>query len=282
MRRTNVIILCVALAMGMVAALLARNMLLSRTANATDSTTIVVTTAAIAFGVPITEDKIAEMPWASSTLPTGAFATKQELLKDGRRVALAPHNRNEPVLRSKISAPGQRGSLSSLLEEGKRAVTVRVDDVRGVAGFILPGDRVDVVLTRGEGGAGAQRYTDVILQNAKVLAVDQIINERPDQATVVAKVVTLEVTGEEAQKVVLATDIGRLSLVLQQAGSSNGEAGRRITEKDLSTADRAPATAPAAVTAVTAVVPAPLRSELSTVSIIRGMKREEYTVNRSN
>src|SRR5262249_42366364 len=114
--------------MGTMAAFLARNWLQGRVQTATPTSTIVVAAAPLAFGAPITEDKIAEIAWAATTLPQGAFATKQELLKDGRRVALASIGRNEPVLNNKITGPGQRGSLSSVLEEGKRAVTVRVDD----------------------------------------------------------------------------------------------------------------------------------------------------------
>jgi pilus assembly protein CpaB len=87
-----------------------------------------------------------------------------------------------------------------LPDEGKRAVTVRIDDVGGVAGFILPGDHVDVALIRQRSG---QKYSDVILQNIKVLAVDQI-----------AKAITLEVSPEQAQKVLLATEIGLFALVL--------------------------------------------------------------------
>jgi len=274
-RRPNVIILAIAIVMGLFAAVLARNWLESRTgmADAQPTTSIVVATAPLAFGAPITPDKISEIPWAASALPQGAFATKQELLKDGRRVVLSSIDRNEPVLQSKVSAPGQRGALSSLLEEGKRAVTVRVDDVRGVAGFILPGDHVDVVLIRTE-SSGGQKYSDLILQNIKVLAVDQIVNERPDQASVVAKAVTLEVSPEQAQKVVLAIEIGRLSLVLQQVGGS-GTTSQRITERDLGFEPAAPV-----VAAPGPVVPR--RSESATVGIIRGTKREDYTVMRSN
>src|ERR1700693_142061 len=127
--------------MGGIAAFLARNWLLSHTqpsVAAENPGTIVVASAPLGFGVALTESNIVEIPWASSSLPEGAFATKQDLLKDGRRVVLSQLDRNEPVLRSKVTAPGERGSLSALLDENKRAVTVRVDDVRGVAGFILP------------------------------------------------------------------------------------------------------------------------------------------------
>jgi pilus assembly protein CpaB len=277
LRPLNVLILVVAIGMGTIAAFLAKNWLQSHAREpVARAGTIVVATAPVGFGTPLTEDKIAEIPWASSELPVGAFATKQDLLKDGRRVVLTPIDRNELVLRSKITAPGQRGSLSTLLDENKRAVTVRVDDVRGVAGFILPGDRVDVALIRTENSGGGHSYSDLILQSVKVLAVDQVVTERPEQASVMAKAVTLEVTADEAQKVLLATNIGKLSLILRQPGEGNSDAARRITEKDLTNVAPAPTPAPAAAPAQVR------RSETTTVSIIRNMKREDYSVMRSN
>ena len=90
--------------------------------------TIVVAAAPMQFGTVITEDKVSEVRWAADKLPPGAFATKQELFKEGRRIALSPMERDEAVLRNKITAPGQRGSLSTLIDGGKRAVTVPVDD----------------------------------------------------------------------------------------------------------------------------------------------------------
>ena len=80
----------------------------------------------------MTPDNIVEIPWFSNTLPEGAFAVKDDLLSGGRRVVLSPLKRGEAVLRSRITGPGQRASLASLLDEGKRAVTVSVDDVVGL------------------------------------------------------------------------------------------------------------------------------------------------------
>src|SRR5262245_59876405 len=158
--------------MGVIAAWLVMNWLQNRVVVAERPIAkIVVASAALPFGTPITEDKITELPWAAATLPEGAFATKHDLLKDGRRITLASIGMNEPMLVSKITGPGQRASLSTVVESGKRAVTVRVDDVRGVAGFILPNDHVDVVLIRTE---SQQRYSELLLQNVKVLAIDQI------------------------------------------------------------------------------------------------------------
>jgi pilus assembly protein CpaB len=271
MRNNNLVILIIALAFGGIAAFLARNWLVSQTPAAVIERpgTIVVAVAELGFGSEITRDNVGEIPYAAASLPDGAFATVHDLLKDGRRVALTPLGRNEPVLVSKVTAPGQRGSLSSILQGGMRAVTVPVDDVRGVAGFILPGDRVDVVLIHNE-GAGSQSYSDVIIQHVKVLAVDQVASEQQSRPTV-AKAVTLEVTAEQAQKVLLATSIGKLSLVLRQPNEGASAAGRRVTERDLSQAE--PVTVP---------VPAPAPpTNMTTITVVRAGKREEYSVIRS-
>jgi pilus assembly protein CpaB len=273
-KSSSVALLLVALVMGSLAALLARTWLLGQAqAERQPIGTIVVAAAPMQFGAVITEDKVKEVRWAAATLPSGAFATKKELFKDGRRVALSPIERDETVMRSKVTAPGQRGSLSTLLDGGKRAVTVRVDDVRGVAGFIQPNDRVDVVLIRTEGAANGQGYSDVILQNMKVLAVDQMAGpQQVDQASVIVKAVTLEVMPEEAQKLLLAANVGRLSLILRQPGeeASDGLA-RRITERDLGDTPEAPPPPPPMADTST-----------STVVIVRGGKREEYNVKRSD
>jgi len=279
-RTNNLIILCVAIFMGVIAALLARNWLLSHTQSAgtEGSGTIVVAAKSLGFGVAISADNVTEIPWASAQLPEGAFATKQELLKDGRRVVLSQLDPNEPVLRSKVTAPGQRGSLSSLIDQDKRAVTVRVDDVRGVAGFILPGDHVDVVLIRTDNaGPRNQSYSDILLEHVKVLAVDQLVNERQEAPTI-AKAVTLEVTAEQAQKVLLATNIGHLSLILSRPETAaSTDPSRRISERDLGRSEPEVAPVPAVAEAA---APPPARSSTATVTIIRGDKHDDYPVQR--
>src|SRR5262249_19520566 len=138
----------------------------------------------------------------------------------------------EPVLRSKVTGPGQRGSLATLLDEGKRAVTVRVDDVRGVAGFVLPGDFVDIVMIANEASNKRQSYSDILLEHVKVLAIDQIAGEAEGKPTV-ARAVTVEVTKEQAQKILLATDIGKLSLILDRPAALSSDPNRRISERDI-------------------------------------------------
>ena len=151
MRNNNLIILVVAIVLGGIAAVLARNWLANHEKSAQgDVGTIVVAASPIEFGTELTKENTKEIPWSTAVLPEGAFVTKDDLLEKGRRMALSLIARNEAILRSKITAPNQAATLSSMLEPGKRAVTVRVDDVRGVAGFIQPGDLGDVVLIRTE------------------------------------------------------------------------------------------------------------------------------------
>jgi pilus assembly protein CpaB len=278
MRGNNLLILIVALVLGGLAAVLARNWLVSHTKSTAAQGTIVVATAPLAFGTLITEANIRELPWSTGAVPEGAFASKQELLKDGRRMVLAAIARNEPILLSKITAPGQRATLSSMLDPGKRAVTVRVDDVRGVAGFIQPGGLVDVVLIRTEAESrNSESSSDVILQSAKVLAIDQITGERTEQPTI-AKAVTLEVAPEDAQKILLASNIGRLSLILRQPAEAKADDVHRITERDLS--DRpaprsvAPQPQPIPVVAPASVAPPPKTTKQ--ITIWHGMTKQEY------
>jgi pilus assembly protein CpaB len=277
----NLIILVVAIVLGGTAAVLARNWLASHARSSQAGVgAIVVAAAPLAFGAQLTADNTAEIPWSTAALPEGAYASKEDLLKDGRRMTLALIARNEPILRSKVTAPNQPATLSSMLEPGKRAVTVRVDDVRGVAGFIQPGDRVDVVLIRTEAESRSNdSYSDVILQSARVLAIDQITGERTEQPTV-AKAVTLEVGPEDAQKILLATNIGHLSLILRQpAAVASSDALHRVTERDLGDplAVPKPVAAPPPPPAVVQAPPPPAPKEQTRhITIWRGLKPQEY------
>ena len=118
---------------------------------------IVIAAQSLPYGAAVTAENVSEIPWFTTKLPEGAFASKHDLLAGGRRTVLYPLKQGEPVLRSKVTGAGQRASLAAALEEGKRAVTVRVDDVRGVAGFVLPGDFVDIVMIADEVQSGMGR-----------------------------------------------------------------------------------------------------------------------------
>lgn len=285
MAKNNLIILFAAIALGGIAAFLIRNFLESHSSSSVSTNPtamIVVASKPLAFGTPVTAENVTEIPWSAKALPEGAFRTKAEILADGRRVVLSALESNEPILHSKVTGPGQRASLSLLVSEGKRAVTVRVDDVRGVAGFILPGDFVDVVLIEAEVGiVKRESYSDILLQHVRVLAIDQLASERQEHPTV-AKAVTLEVTQDQAQKILLASNIGKLSLILRQPGEVSVEPSRRVTEADLSPAfakniDEMVKARPAAAPVATQPV---RRPDTATVAVVRNMKREDYTVMR--
>jgi pilus assembly protein CpaB len=226
--------------------------------------TLVVAKKALDFGAQLTADDLVEIPWGAANTPPGTFAKKEDLLKDGRRAVLRPFVQNEPIFESKITGPGQRASLSALIENGMRAVTVRVDDVRGVAGFILPGERIDIVLVQ---GARDESASDVILQNVRVLAVDQLANEK-QEAPKLARNVTVEVNTEQAQKLILASEVGRLSMILRQAGNSVAEHNRRVTAADLNAVE-VPKTDDGATV-----------SHMANIGVVRDAKRNVYSVNK--
>jgi pilus assembly protein CpaB len=284
MRKGSVIILVVAILMGGSAAYLTRSWLKEqRRASANQPAgTIVVAAESLSYGTPMTPESVVEIPWFSDTLPEGAFAAKDDLLNSGRRVVLSPMKRGEAVLRSKITGPGQRASLASLLDEGKRAVTVQVDDVRGVAGFVLPGDFVDLVRSADDGSVKRQSYSDILLEHIKVLAIDQVASEGEGQPTV-AKAVTVEVTKEQAQKILLATNIGKLSLILSRPSESKPDPNRRVSEKDIGRTSPEPALPVPLPPRQAPVAAAPVvPSSTVKISIVRNGETKEYSVMRSD
>jgi pilus assembly protein CpaB len=227
---------------------------------ATVTRTIVIAAKPLRYGNELTREMLKEIAWPADALPNGAFATVNDVLKDGKRVVLSAIEQNEPVLSVKITGAGQRATLSSLVRDGMKAVTIRVNDVDGVGGFVLPGDRVDVVLTRQVDKNSASN--EIVQQNARVLAVDQAADERADKPTVV-KAVTLEVDLIGAQKLSLAASVGNLSLMLRKAGEVASVAPRRITLDDLTSAE------------------APQQEDDTTkraVLVRRGSTKQEYSV----
>jgi pilus assembly protein CpaB len=284
MRKNQFIILIVAIAMGGGAAYLARSWLHAQVNVAAayqPAGHIVIAAEPLPYGTAVTAENVSEIPWYTNTLPEGAFATKDDLLGGGRRIVLSPLKRGEPVLHSKVTGPGQRASLATQLEEGKRAVTVQVDDVRGVAGFVLPGDFVDIIMIADEVSSRRQSYSDILLEHVKVLAIDQIASEGEGKPTV-ARAVTLEVTKEQAQKILLATNVGKLSLVLGRPIEANGDPNRRISERDIGRTIPEPVR-PVAPPPPAPVVAAPVApSNQVKVSIVRNGETKEYSVMRSD
>jgi pilus assembly protein CpaB len=219
--------------------------------------TVVVASKPLRFGAELGAMSLREVPWPEEAVPAGAFARIVDLTSSGRRVVLTAIETNEPILSSKITGSGQRATLSAMLADGMKAVTIRVNDVEGVAGFVLPGDRVDVVLTRHQDKNAAA--ADVVLQNQRVLAVDQVADERTDKPSV-AKAVTLEVEVMSAQKLALAATVGTLSLALRKAGEATDVDTRRVSLSDLGRAT-------------------PVSDDrFSNITVMRGGQKTDYSV----
>lgn len=238
MRRATVITLGVAALFATGAILFGRSWLDQQTASATTRglTTVVVSTRALKFGDAIGATDVREVRWPAESIPQGAFRSISEMrIGQEQRQALQDIAVNEPVVASRITGPGQRAILSAVVAPGMRAFAIRVDDVVGVGGFVLPNDRVDVVLVRAEDGHAYNNNdfrSDLLLQNIRVLGIDQEANA--DQNTPrVARAVTLEVTAEQAQILGLAAQAGSLRLALRNQAGGETENTRTITMRDL-------------------------------------------------
>lgn len=248
MRMGSVVMLVVALGFGLLAAIFAKIWLEGQTPPqqvvtekpAVPLTTIVVANRPLRFGTELTRSQLSEVEWPKGTIPEGSFSKISDILDgQGKRLVLSAIAKNEPVIRAKVTGPGQRASLSALVSDGFTAAAIRVNDVLGVAGFVLPGDRVDVLLTREEkgevsitGGGKKAGYTDVLLQNVRVLAVDQLADDQASKPSL-SKTVTVEVDLAQAQKLALGSSVGMLSLALKGAGATMAASARRITLSDL-------------------------------------------------
>ena len=285
MRFGSIVMLLVALVFGVAAAFLAKTWLeetpqpqIAEAAPVIEMGTIVVASEPLRFGMELSRANLRELEWPAGDVPSGAFAKVEDILKGkDKRAALAAISVNEPVLNWKITGPGQRASLAARIDEGRKAVSIRVTDVLGVSGFVLPGERVDILLTRmqrqqrGYSATQEDAYTDVLLQNVPVLAADQLADERSEDAAVV-KTVTVAVTTEQAQKLALASSVGQLSLMLRGAGSVATQATRRVSLYDLnSTSVAAPAPG-------LEVQPSEVKDPSMVVGVLRGIVRSTYNV----
>ena len=194
---------------------------------------IVVASRPLPFGSPLAADALKEIHWPNDYNLPGTYADAATLVLE-RRTVLSAIGENEPIVQSRLSAPGQYATFSALIRNGLTAVTIRVDDVMGVAGLVQPEDHVNVLLTQNLGaarGPNGEAYSATLLQNVRVLAVDQNI-DRTRQAKP-ARAVTLEVDVEQAQKLTLAASVGQLSLALRKSGSTARAEIRRSEMSDL-------------------------------------------------
>jgi pilus assembly protein CpaB len=156
---------------------------------AVEVSTVVVASAQLRFGETLTAEKLKEVSWPADAMPEGGFRTIAEAIGDGERKAIKSIEPNEPVLEMKVSGDSARAGLAGIISEGMRAVTIPVDLATGVGGFVMPGDRVDIVLTKRDADDGEQ-VAKIILENVKVLSIDQDADRSVDGPKI-AKSVTL-------------------------------------------------------------------------------------------
>ena len=207
--RRALMMMALAVLLGLGAVLLASRWLLRQTPGAGHK--IVVAATDVNLGQRLAPEMLKLIDWPSDSLPRGAL---RDPLKLGGRVLKTSVTRDEPLTEAKLAPLGTLGGLSALIAEGKRAITVRVNDVVGVAGFALPGNFVDIIVyTQTEGGAG-QGISKIVLERILVLAVAQEV-ARDETKPRVVNAVTLEVTPQQAEKLDLARSVGTLSLALR-------------------------------------------------------------------
>ncbi|MFM0028813.1 Flp pilus assembly protein CpaB [Paraburkholderia madseniana] len=207
-----VVMLGMALLAGVTAVGFASRWLLQTSSSAL--TPVAVVTGDVGLGQPLNPNLVHMVSWPSGSVPPGAFKDAKAL--EGR-VVRTSLERGEPVTESKLAPLGTRGGLSAVIGEGRRAITVRVNDVVGVAGFALPGNYVDVIVNTqelGSKGDSQQSISKIVLEKILVLAVAQQVS-RDDTQPKVVNAVTLEVTPDQAEKLDLARSVGSLSLVLR-------------------------------------------------------------------
>ena len=214
------IVMAVAVLFGLAAVVLAGRWLLRQPGN--NAGRIVVASADINLGQRLTPEMLKMADWPADSVPKNAFADPAKLQG---RVLKSSVLVGEPLSEAKLAPAGTLGGLSALITEGKRAITVRVNDVVGVAGFALPGNYVDIIVSTqkeptGDASTREQSISKIVLERILVLAVAQEVN-RDETKPRVVNAVTLEVTPAQAEILDLARSVGTLSLALRNQVDPN-------------------------------------------------------------
>jgi len=201
---------------------------------------VVLASGPIPYGAKLQAKDLVVMQLPPSAVPPGAYSNAAQVLKadsGGAPVALMAMTAHEPVLPDKLSGAGARPTLAAQISDGMRAYTIGVTDVAGGGGHILPGDHVDVVLTRNmdanyQKGAAGVLISDLVIQNVRVLGMD--LNADPNSTKpAVAHTATLEVTVQDAERLALAAQAGGLTLALRRTGSVELQPVRAMGPRDL-------------------------------------------------
>ncbi|TWJ07070.1 Flp pilus assembly protein CpaB [Altererythrobacter ishigakiensis] len=288
MRGRNLLIIGLAVFLGLIAVYFANSYFSgvdqqqAREAEENRMARIVVASQDFQFGTPLATTNIRMANWPANSVPQGAFTSVEEATRDGR-VALRPIVIGEPILQSKVSGEGGRATLSAIIPEELRAVTIPVNQVSGVAGFIRPGDVVDVLLTRqipGDGADSQDQMTNVVLENVYVLAINQTANENATEPQV-GQTATVQTDIVGAQKLTLARQVGSLSLVLRNVENQDVGGTRVVTRNDLGAAGLyIPERERGQQAATSGGTAAPRRPTGPTMAIVRGTESQTYEVKR--
>jgi pilus assembly protein CpaB len=266
-----VVILVLALVMGVVSVVLVNTYLQQQvderqTANISQTRPVVVAKKNLAFGDKLNEESIVVVEYPSESVPEGAFRAINEVLNTEKpAIALADIKEKEILLPFKISPHGARGGLPAKIPEDMRAMTIAVNEVKGVAGFVLPGDFVDVLHTTTVGRRDNKPVTRVLQQNVQVLGVDQLSSDKENEPRVV-NAVTLLVTQRDGQRLTLAQKMGELNLLLRNEFDASILADQVVAFDALLTVE----------TGRKPVVK--VRSRRPSVEVIRGLDVEKQSV----
>jgi pilus assembly protein CpaB len=240
MRNKRLIIaIAAAIVFGLIAAVSVSRYLASAQSYTRNLNNVVVAKVDIAIGERIIAEQLAVVQLPRSAAPDGTFSKIDENLVG--RVAVTRIAAREPVTEGRLAPLGSAAGLSSVIPEGFRAMNVRVDDVVGISGFIMPGALVDVVVViETPDDKQRERVSKIVLQNIKVLAnganLDKPKNEKEVERV---KTVTLQVTPEQAEKLALASSEGRLQLVMRNSIDQGDEVTSGATKKSLLSGERA-------------------------------------------
>lgn len=251
MDRKKVVLLLGALIVAIGSAFLARSMFAGDTAPSAEAAPeakgpkVLVANRALPSGTIITADAMGYQKWPEELVQDAYFIEgNSDMSQLLGTVVRFPITAGEPVTQGSLVSPGDRGFLAAALGPGMRAVTVPVSAKTGVAGFVFPGDRVDMVLTQTVEGEGRPlQAAETVLRNLRVLATDQTTEQATDEEgnTIVKafRTVTLEVTPQIAEKVAVAQTIGELTLVLRSISDNQAELERAIASGDVKVPDNA-------------------------------------------
>jgi pilus assembly protein CpaB len=246
------------------------------------SSKVAVAAQDIDLGTRLTPVLIKMVDWPTASLPEGAIQDAQAL---DTRVVKTSLLRGEPILEAKLAPLGAKGGLSAVIAEGKRAITVRVNDVIGVAGFALPGNFVDIVVNTEDENVKKEgvnkTVSKIVLEQILVLAVAQEAG-RDETKPRVVNAVTLEVTPEQAEKLDLARSVGTLSLVLRNQVDTSPVNTEGATKQNLLNRAEAPQTPEAkaevkTVTRKVVVYRKPAASGTNQVEVFNGTTRTVET-----